>query len=210
MAELITKDDLLNKLRAYCETPDDDNIRIKNQIYHTLLSCPELLYALHRNDLETRLFDEDGNINWDSETHEPLGEWDAYFGESGSIRPFLFIPETQTEVRHYLCYQVDSDENVRYNDSEKLLDVTFTIFVHEGDRTDQLTGLPRHDLIASIIRENFAWIGLEIPTLVPVYNKESVTDNHYVVRTLKYQCTLPNDLVKTNSSGTTFYKNKRW
>lgn len=151
MAELITKDDLLNKLRAYCETPDDDNIRIKNQIYRTLLSCPELLYALHRNDLEPRLFDEDGNINWDSETHEPLGEWDAYFGESGSIRPFLFIPETQTEVRHYLCYQVDSDENVRYNDSEKLLEVTFTIFVNEGDRTDQLTGLPRHDLIASII-----------------------------------------------------------
>lgn len=210
MAELITKDDLLTKLRAYCETPDDDNIRIKNQIYHTLLSCPELLYVLHRNDLESRLFDEDGNINWDSETHEPLGEWDAYFGESGSIRPFLFIPETQTEVRHYLCYQVDSDENVRYNDSEKLLEVTFTIFVHEGDRIDQLTGLPRHDLIASIIRENFAWIGLEIPTLVPVYNKESTTDNHYVVRTLKYQCTLPNDLVKTNSSGTTFYKNKRW
>lgn len=210
MAELITKDDLLNKLRAYCETPDDDNIRIKNQIYRTLLSCPELLYALHRNDLEPRLFDEDGNINWDSETHEPLGEWDAYFGESGSIRPFLFIPETQTEVKHYLCYQVDSDENVRYNDSEKLLEVTFTIFVNEGDRTDQLTGLPRHDLIASIIRENFAWIGLEIPTLVPVYNKESVTDNHYVVRTLKYQCILPNDLVKTNSSGTTFYKNKRW
>ena len=210
MAELITKDDLLTKLRAYCETPDDDNIRIKTQIYHTLLSCPELLYALHRNDLESRLFDEDGNINWDSETHEPLGEWDAYFGESGSIRPFLFIPETQTEVRHYLCYQVDSDENVRYNDSEKLLEVTFTIFVHEGDRIDQLTGLPRHDLIASIIRENFAWIGLEIPTLVPVYNKESTTDNHYVVRTLKYQCTLPNDLVKTNSSGTTFYKNKRW
>ena len=69
--------------------------------------------------------------------------------------------------------------------------------------------MPRHDLIASIIRENFGWIGLEISTTVPTSDKESTTDNDYLVRTLQYQVTLPNSLVKT-SNGATYYNNKRW
>lgn len=31
---------------AYTHNPDDDNIRIKNQVYQILLHCPELLYAI--------------------------------------------------------------------------------------------------------------------------------------------------------------------
>ena len=47
-----TKDDMLNKLRAYTHNPDDDNIRIKNQVYQILLHCPELLYAIHDAELD--------------------------------------------------------------------------------------------------------------------------------------------------------------
>ena len=119
MAELITKDDLLNKLRAYCETPDDETIRYKNKIKNALLYCPELLYAMDEKELESELFDEDGNINWDPETHEPLGEWDKYFGDSANIRPALFIPDTQTKVKNYVCYQVMFDELPRYNNIQK-------------------------------------------------------------------------------------------
>ena len=57
-----TKDDMLNKLRAYTHNPDDDNIRIKNQVYQILLHCPELLYAIHDAELESELFDDDGNL----------------------------------------------------------------------------------------------------------------------------------------------------
>ena len=55
MAELITKDDLLNKLRAYCETPDDETpddethpillpkriirIPIHDRVYHYICEC---------------------------------------------------------------------------------------------------------------------------------------------------------------------------
>lgn len=213
MEKMETKDDLLNKLRAYRTLPDDDIIRIKQQIKKVFINCPEILYALNEKQLETELFDKDGNINWEwddeSKEFEPLGEWDRYFGEDANIRPFLFIPDTQTEVRHYICYQVSTDDNVRYNPSEKILDITFTIFVHGSDGMDGLTGIPRHDLIASIIREKFAWIGLEIPTTIPIYNRESTTDNNYITRVLKYECTLPNDIAST-SNGITFYKNKRW
>ena len=209
MSEILTtKDELLNKLRAYADTPDDDNIRIKEQIKDTFLNCPELLYAIHNKELESELFDEDGNLNID-EDGNLTGEVDRYFGENSNIRPFLFIPETQDEVKNYVCYQTSYSDLVRYNDKEKNLIVTFTIFVNGKDSMDKLTGIPRHDLIASIIREKFAWIGLEISTTTPFGDKESTTDNNYLVRTLQYEVTLPNSICKTEGNNT-FYNNKRW
>ena len=205
---LTTKEDLLNKLRAYADTPDDDNIRIKKQIKDTFLNCPELLYAIHNKELESELFDEDGNLNID-EDGNLTGEVDRYFGENSNIRPFLFIPETQDEVKNYVCYQTSYSDLVRYNDKEKNLIVTFTIFVNGKDSMDKSTNIPRHDLIASIIREKFAWIGLEISTTTPFGDKESTTDNNYLVRTLQYEVTLPNSICKTEGNNT-FYNNKRW
>ena len=209
MSEILTtKEELLNKLRAYADTPDDDNIRIKKQIKDTFLNCPELLYAIHNKELESELFDEDGNLNI-NEDGKLTGEVDRYFGGNSNIRPFLFIPETQDEVKNYVCYQTSYSDLVRYNDKEKNLIVTFTIFVNGKDSIDKLTNTPRHDLIASIIREKIAWIGLEISTTTPFGDKESTTDNNYLVRTLQYEVTLPNSICKTEGNNT-FYNNKRW
>lgn len=211
MSEILTtKEELLNKLCAYADNPDDDNIRIKEQIKDTFLNCPELLYAIHNKELESELFDEDGNLNID-EDGNLTGEVDRYFGSNSNIRPFLFIPETQDEVNNYVCYQTSYDEsNYRsYEKTEKHLFITFTIFVNGKDSMDKLTGIPRHDLIASIIREKFAWIGLEISTTTPFGDKESTTDNNYLVRTLQYEVTLPNSICKTEGKNT-FYNNKRW
>ena len=205
---LLTKDDIFKKLRDYAENPDDDNIRYKNIIKKSLLNCPELLYSLHAKELESELFDEDGNLNID-EDGNLTGEVDRYFGGNSNIRPFLFIPETQDEVKNYVCYQTSYSDLVRYNDKEKNLIVTFTIFVNGKDSIDKLTNVPRHDLIASIIREKFAWIGLEISTTTPFGDRESTTDNDYLVRTLQYEVTLPNSICKTEGKNT-FYNNKRW
>lgn len=218
MSEILTtKEELLNKLRAYADTPDDDNIRIKEQIKDTFLNCPELLYAIHNKELEPELFDEDGNLNID-EDGNLTGEVDRYFGDSSNIRPFLFIPETQDEVKNYVCYQTSYGDFPRQsgyskipsdNNKEKILIITFTIFVNGKDSMDKLTGIPRHDLIASIIREKFAWIGLEISTTTPFGDRESTTDNNYLVRTLQYETILPNSICKTEGKNT-YYNNKRW
>lgn len=209
--DFINKDEMLKKLRAYSTNPDDDNIRIKNEIYQTFLHCPELLYALHEKDLENELFymnDEGQMVLNVDENNEPLGEWDRYFGENANIRPYLFIPETQTNVRNFVCYQTSYNDLVRNNSLEKNMIVTFNIFVNGSDSIDMTTGIPRHDLIASIIREKFAWIGLEISTTTPQSDTESTTDNKYIVRTLQYLVTLPNSISKTNNF--THYNNKRW
>lgn len=204
MAEkLVTKNDLLNKLRAYRTTPDDDVILYKQKIKNALLLNPCLLYALNEKSLESELFDDDGNINWEwneeTKEYEPLGEWDRYFGGTSNIRPYLFIPDTQTEVKHYICYQVSFDEMPRYQDTLKYTNVTFTIFVHGNDRNDKLTGIPRHDLIASIIRERFNWSNIFGMQTHLVSSKESTTDNNYIVRTLVFQVVDTNGIVKTTN-----------
>lgn len=204
MAEkLITKNDLLNKLRAYRTTPEDENIQYKKKIEKALMLNPCLLYALNEKSLESELFDDDGNINWEwneeTKEYEPLGEWDRYFGGTSNIRPYLFIPDTQTEVKHYICYQVSFDEMPRYQDTLKYTNVTFTIFVHGNDRNDKLTGIPRHDLIASIIRERFNWSNIFGMQTHLVSSKESTTDNNYIVRTLVFQVVDTNGIVKTTN-----------
>lgn len=206
MEKLKTKKDLLSKLRAYRENPDDENIQYKKKIEKALLSNPCLLYALNEKDLESELFDKNGNINWewnkDLGEYEPLGEWDRYFGSNSNIRPFLFIPDTQTDVKHYICYQVAFDEQPRYNDTLKYTNITFTIFVHGNDRMDKLTGIPRHDLIASIIRERFNWSNIFGMQTHLISSKESTTDNNYIVRTLVFQVVDTNGIVNTYSGKT--------
>ena len=202
MAEkLVTKNDLLNKLRAYRITPDDENTQYKKKIEKALILNPCLLYALNEKSLESELFDDDGNINWEwneeKKEYEPLGEWERYFGSNSNIRPFLFIPDTQTEVKHYICYQVAFDEMPRYQDTLKYTNITFTIFVHGNDRYDKLTGIPRHDLIASIIRERFNWSNIFGMQTHLVSSKESTTDNNYLVRTLVFQVVDTNGIYKT-------------
>lgn len=204
--KLVTKDDLLNKLRVYKTTPDDENIQYKKKIEKALMLNPCLLYALNEKSLESELFNEDGNINWkwneDTNEYEPLGEWDRYFGSDSNIRPFLFIPDTQTEVKHYICYQVAFDETPRYQDTLKYTTITFTIFVHGNDRMDKLTRIPRHDLIASIIRERFNWSNIFGMQTHLISSKESTTDNNYLVRTLVFQVVDTNGIYNTSNSKT--------
>lgn len=207
MAKLKTKNDLLNKLRAYAETPDDDSIRYKNIIKKVLLNCPELLYALHSKELETELFDEDDNLLIDEDTGELLGEVDRYFGDNSHIRPDLFFPDTETKVNSYVCYQVMFDELPRYSNIQKYTEITFTIFVNGKDRTDKLTGIPRHDLIGSILREKFNWSNIFGMQIHQVTSKESVTDNNYVVKTIVFQMVDTNGITNTPYGEKTLVEN---
>ena len=208
MSEILTKkEELLDKLRAYADTPDDDNIRYKEKIHDALLNNAELLYALNNEELESELFDGD-KLNIDEETGELLGEVDRYFGDNSNIRPYLFIPDTQTDVKHYVCYQVAFDELPRYQNVQKYTEITFNIFVNGKDRTDKLTGIPRHDLIASIIREKFNWSNIFGMQTHLISSKESVTDNNYLVRTLIFQITDVNSITYTQLGEKSSYINK--
>ena len=188
-----TKNEMITRLRGYLTQPDDDCIRLKNLIKERMLKFPQLLWAINSPYYGDQLFNEDGSLN-------ETGEWDVFFGDTSHIRPFLFIPETQDEVMNYICYQVQTDENMRYDPAMKYLIVTFTIFVHEKDSIDKVTGISRHDLIGGIIREMMAWSGITMSHMTPIGSAESVTDTNYITKVLKYQAAMPNNLVVTKNS----------
>ena len=226
-----TKGDILKKLQIYASTPDDDNIRYKEKIHDELISNPYLLYALNESTLYNELFDSSDKEHWvynkekkiyeptdecriygkiDNKTgkYELLGEVDRYFGDNSNIRPYLFIPNTQTDVKNYVCYQVSFDELPRYQNMQKYTEITFNIFVNGEDRTDKLTGIPRHDLIASIIREKFNWSNIFGMQTHLISSKESITDNNYLVRTLIFQTTDTNSITYTPLGEKTMSINK--
>ena len=94
------------------------------------------------------------------------------------------------------------DELPRYSNIQKYTEITFNIFVNGKDRTDKLTGIPRHDLIASIIRERFNWSNIFGMQTHLISSKESVTDNNYLVRTLIFQIVDTNGIVTTQNGKT--------
>jgi len=194
-----SKSELLNKLIEYTKSSDDDSIRFKEKIKKHLLHCPELLYALHNVEYESELFDDDGTLTEN-------GEWDKYF--MTNIRPYLFIPETQDDVKNYLCYKVEFNSIPKYNEIEKYCNITFTILCNGNDINDRETGIARHDLIASIIREYFNWSLLFNGRCHLISSKETLTDNNYIMRTLIFELTNINSITKT-TKGMTKIINKR-
>lgn len=182
------KKEMVNGLRMYAEVPDDDNIRVKMRVKEIMMSCPELLYAVHNPKLEGELFDKKtGKLLED-------GDWSRYFGATANIRPFASIPETQTENLNVICYQTLFNNVVQTNKLQKYLKLTFTAMVHETDELDAATGIPRHDLISAILIKLFNWTDvLGVQTKLGLCT-EGLTDNHYVFRTLTFEAVAMNGI----------------
>lgn len=197
---LLTKEDLLSKLRTYAQTPDDDVIRCKEKIKYALLRCPELLYALNNKELESELFNPDGSLNASYDENGdiiPEGEWDRYFGYN--IRPNTFVEQVQESADNFLCYTVSFSESPRFNTSEYYLQIIFTIYCSASSEQsiDAETGIPRHDLIGSILRENFAWSNIFGLRCRMVSNQEKIVDSVFLTRQIVFEATLPNAKVMT-------------
>lgn len=195
------KQEMLSKLLAYRNTPDDDNIRYKQKIKTALKECPELLYCLHEKKFEKELFNEDGTFNDE-------GNIEKYFGATSNIRDFLSIPDVQTDAKSIICYQTYFNSEPKYNAMEKYAVIAFTIFVYSTDNSDPETGIARHDLLASIIREKFNWSNIFGATCEIISDKEGVSDTNYVTRTITFRTTVTKSVVRTGKDGTTRYVNK--
>lgn len=187
MDKLQNKQEVLAKLTALTSVPDDNNIFLKEKVKKALLKSPELLYALHNPELESELFNDDGTINYE-------GDWTMYYGKEGNIHPYFFLPETQDRVRNHLCFKTDFTDIPKYNQVMCYMNVTFLVMVDVKDAIDQLTGITRHDLIDSIIRERFNWSNIFGAHCKIVSDKESFTDSNYIIRTITLEQETTNNI----------------
>ena len=166
-----------NALLAYKnKLIDSDNIGIKEQIKKQLIQDSDIIHILNNSDL-----DED----------EP----DSYFGTN--ILPYYLIHPTQTNVQNYICFEVGYDTIGRFNTTQKTLEITFYVLCEQKNILYGDTGISRHDLLAELIIRDFNYTVSMAGKLMLVSNLPSVVDNDYSSRTLIFQVSTDNDLVKS-------------
>lgn len=159
---------------------DCDDIKVKEQIRKTILNNRFILHALHNTELE-----------------ESEADPDEYY--LNNILPYYLIKPTQSAVKNFICYTVDYDELERYNSCMKLLTITFVILCEQKNIIDEETMVPRHDLLAALLYDQFNWTQCLGPKIHLIEDKESVVDTDYACRTLVFQQHTDNNLVKSRN-----------
>lgn len=159
--------------------PNEDIVRYKEIIKQKLLSDDVLIWLLYNKDLE-----------------ESEAENDEYFNKN--IRPEFIIPETQTEVQNFLCYEVSFEDSARYNPDIKYLQIIFYILCNEKNNVVEEIGAARKDLIGGLLIDRFNGSNLFGTQLKLVSDKPSVTDSKYTTRTLIFEQKTTNSLTKAD------------
>lgn len=170
----------IDELRALKTLPDSDNIRWKEVIKKKLLNNKKLIHVLNNDKLE--------KIN---------AEPDEYFGVN--IFPYYMIDETQSDVKNFICFEVQFSEVSKHNKIIKVGQIIFYIMCEKKNILDKDTYLPRHDLLAAIITEEFNWTNHFGMQCHLISDKPSVTDNDYPARTLIFVLETPNSIVKSEN-----------
>ena len=163
--------------------PNEDDIRYKEIIKQKLLEDDILIWLLNNEKLE----------NSEAEN-------DEYFGVN--ILPMFIMPETQTDVQNFVCYEISFDEDARYNSDIKYQNIIFYILCHEKNGIVEEIGAARQDLIAGILIDKFNGCNTFGNQLKLVSDKPSVTDSKFETRTLIFEQKTTNSLTKAD--GRTF------
>lgn len=167
-------------LRAWRDNIDNEDIRIKEKIKELLLENKTLIHVLNNKELE-----------------EANAEPDEYYYVN--ILPYYIIYPTQTNVQNYVCYETSFERVPRGNVVYKYQQVIFYILCEQKNIVEESTGLARHDLIGSLILDQFNWSNYFGTQIHCVSDKSSVSDNSYACRTLIFQSETPLNILRTDS-----------
>lgn len=166
-------------LISFKKKPNENDVRYKEIIKQALLEDDILIYLLNNKELE-----------------DADAENDEYFGDN--IKPQYLIPDTQTRVANYLCFEVSFDEVSRNNPANKVQQIIFYVLCHEKDLIVKEIGCARHDLISSVLIDKFQGSNLFGNQLKLASDKPSTTDTKYATRTLIFEQETPNSMTKAD------------
>lgn len=166
------------ELLALKNSIDSDDIKVKEQIKKVLLDNKYIIHVLHNKDLE-----------------KSDAEVDDYFGVN--IFPYYMIEPTQHSSENFVCYEVSYDELNRYNKVVKVLKIIFYVLCEQKNLIDAETGVARHDMLAALIQDQFNYTNFFGSTIKLVSDVPSVVDSSYACRTLIFEQTTDNNVVKT-------------
>lgn len=152
-----------------------DNIYYKEIIKNKLINNTKIIHSLNNSQLDEECPSD-------------------YMGEN--IRPYYMFPETQTIPMHYICFETSFNEVPKYNNALKVGQVIFYILCDVKDIFDKQTGIARHDLLSALIIDEFNWSNMFGTQIRLISDKPAVVDTYYAGRTLIFEQTTPNSIVK--------------
>lgn len=166
----------LQEIIEYKKHNEIDNIYYKEIVKNKLINNSKIIYALNNKDLD------------------PDCPAD-YMGEN--ILPYYLIVDTQTDAKNYICFETSFTEVARYNTVMKLGQVIFYIVCDNKTIYDKQTGIARHDLLAALIQDEFNWTNMFGTQIHIVSDRPVAIDGQYVGRTLTFEQTTPNSILKS-------------
>lgn len=154
---------------------DDLNIQFKQIVKQKIISDPRIIYVLHNDDLDCRQPDDYLNVN---------------------VLSRVNLPEVQSRVKNYICFKVDLANDLDKHSRLARMLVTFQILCRDSDIVTEF-GIDRHDLLGYLLKDNFQYSNAFWTQSKCIYDQETLTDSHYNGRLIKFEMTVPNNLLET-------------
>lgn len=149
----------------------DYTIYLKQHIKQELLKDADILRTLHYSTLLGTKDELNGN---------------AYLGTC--IFDYMRLPDLKADTRNFICFEVEESHG-----NESLVDyaVSFRVVSHKDDvETDW--GIPRMDILASIINKKFEWTNKFGKSFVKKSESFMIANNEYHVREIVYMVRVMN------------------
>lgn len=110
-----------------------------------------------------------------------------------NIFSFLKIPDSQSIVKNFVCFDLDVIETLYANEYKSTYELTFRCLTHTSE-VETPWGINRHDLMAAIIKDRYCYSNILGPQLVKEVDKSYVAEGSYYYRILKFHSVQNNDL----------------
>lgn len=168
----------IQEIIEYKKRHENDDIYYKEIIKNKLINNNKIIYSLNNSDL-----DPDCPADF-------IGE---------NILPYYLIVDVQSKTQNYICFETSFDEMPRYNETMKFGQIIFYIICDNKNIYDKTFGVARHDLLATLIIDEFNWTNAFGTQIHLVSDKPMAIDYHYIGRTLIFEQTTPNSVSKGNN-----------
>lgn len=110
-----------------------------------------------------------------------------------NIYSFLKIPDAQSKVKNFICFEVNDTEIVYSNNIMVSKQIIFRTIAHQDD-VSTIWGIDRQDLLAALVKERFQWSNILGTQLIKTYDSGKVAENGYYYRNMYFEQTAPNDI----------------
>lgn len=156
----------------------DDIVLMKQMILKDLFSDPDIIETLHNTELEAREAPPEDYYNV-------------------NIFSFLKIPDTQSVVKNFICFEVNDLNETFYSTTFLEKGVMFRTVSHEDDYKTEY-GIDRQDLLGMLIKDRYNWSNFMGMRLQKEYDSGKIAQNGYYYREIRFRVTSPNAMVQKN------------